>query len=255
MSDFGPIVDQVRLSDQYDSRDSAIVRVIWHHQASTNDDATIEMMVQASRQVSATYTVDNDDYKGRGWSRITGIVPERFRPWTSASYADEGALTIEMCNSTGDPSWGIADASHEAAARIAAYAFTEYGVPLTRASAGNDGRGHLGHSEVEAMFGDGYPTACPMHVDINRIIARARDLLDEDSSPSDPTLDDLEVEEMLVIKRGNGAAYLLVGDDLMYALKSDADVKALGNSGAGVAVSAVVSDDLFDRMTKGRTKK
>ena len=134
------------------------------------------MMVDGSKEVSATYTVDNKDYNGRGWARITGVVPEHLRAWTSSSYADEGALTVEVCNATGDPEWAIADVTHEACARIAAYALTAYGVPLQRASHDNGTYGHLGHNEVQGMFGDSYSTACPMHVDIDRIIARATQL-------------------------------------------------------------------------------
>jgi len=193
MSDFGPIVDQVRLSPQHDSRGHPITRVIWHHQASTNDDGTISMMVSGSKQVSSTYTVDNKDYGGRGRARITGVVPERYRPWTSSSWADEGALTIEVCNSSGDPTWGIADVTHESCAYIAAYAYLAYGVQLHRAHTPADS-GHLGHKEVMGMFGDSYATACPMNVNIDRIIARAIELLHDRARP--PVLVESEDHEM-----------------------------------------------------------
>jgi hypothetical protein len=165
--------DQVQPTAQYSPRTGAIIRFVWHHQAGTNDDSTIAMMVTGSKQLSATYTVSNDDPGGRGYSRITQVVPDEYRPWTSSSATADGrALTAEVANSTGDPDWGIADATHEACARLAAYAYVAHGVPLKRATAG-DPSGHMGHNEVIGMFGEGYSTSCPMHLDIDRIISRA----------------------------------------------------------------------------------
>lgn len=160
--------DQVRVSAQSNARSGSVVRFIWHHQAGTNDDATINAMVSGSRQVSATWTVSNT-------GRVTAVVPEDRRPWTSASRADDGALTVECANSTGPDDYGISDASHEACARLAAYAFRAHGVPLQRATAANGWRGHMGHNEVVGAFGDGYSTACPLHLDIDRILTLARD--------------------------------------------------------------------------------
>ena len=259
MANFGYPVDQERLSSQFGSRNGPINRFIWHHQASTNDNATIAMMVNETRQVSATYTVNNDNYKGRGWSRITGVVPERYRPWTSASYADGSALTAEVCNSSGDPTWGIADATHEACARLAAYAYTEYGVPLRRGTK-SDQTGHIRHDEVLKFFGTGYATACPMHLDIDRIIARAKQLVSP-TPPTTPTTPavDVQEEEMLLIFKSNGAAYLLVGSDLAYAVKSGADANALKNVNEGVVqgvpATDPLSDELWSRLLSGRTKK
>jgi hypothetical protein len=165
--------DQVQPTAQYSPRTGSIIRFVWHHQAGTNDDSTIAMMVTGSKQLSATYTVSNDDPGGRGYSRITQVVPDEYRPWTSSSATADGrALTAEVANSTGDPDWGIADATHEACARLAAYAYVAHGVPLKRATAG-DPSGHMGHNEVIGMFGEGYSTSCPMHLDIDRIISRA----------------------------------------------------------------------------------
>jgi hypothetical protein len=191
MPDFGPIIDQARISNQHSNRSYPITRVIWHHQASTNDDGTIDMMVSGSKQVSSTYTVDNKDYQGRGWARITGVVPERYRPWTSSSWADGGAITIEVCNSTGNPAWGISDVTHEACAHIAAYVRDAYGVPLQRATS-KGMPGHVGHNEVQRIFGESYPTFCPGNLDINRIIARAQQLGAPTSEEDDMSQQDIE---------------------------------------------------------------
>ena len=174
---FTSLIDQEKITSQRSNRTGSIVRFIWHHQAGTNDDATIGMMVSGSRQVSSTYTVSNDNPGNRGYSRITGVVPEESRPWTSSSATADGrALTAEVANSSGGPMWGIADTTHEACARLAAYAYQKYGVPLKRATK-NDPTGHLGHNEVLGMFGEGYATACPGNLNIDHIIARARQLV------------------------------------------------------------------------------
>lgn len=168
--------DQERWSAQSSARTAPIERVIWHHQASVNDDATIGMMVSGSRQVSSTWTVDFEPPVGgalRSWARITAVVPEGRRPWTTSSALDDGALTIECANESGSPYWGISSASHEACARLAAYAYQAHRVPLQRATAANGWRGHMGHSEAP----DTYATFCPGNMDIDYIIARAQQIV------------------------------------------------------------------------------
>lgn len=195
---FAPIVDQIRESGQRGNRTGSIIRFVWHHQASTNDDVTIGMMQSGSRQVSATYTVNNDNPGQRGWSRITGVVPEEYRPWTSSSALVDGrALTVECCNSSGDPTWGIADASFEACARLAAYAYTQYGVPLRRITSSANTAGHIGHNELPAIFtGESslYPTFCPGHLDIDRILARATEIVNGDSFLTDAQYNQLRAD-------------------------------------------------------------
>ena len=87
---FTSLIDQERITNQRSNRTGSIIRFVWHHQAGTNDDATIGMMVSGSRQVSSTYTVSNDNPGNRGYSRITGVVPEESRPWTSSSATADG---------------------------------------------------------------------------------------------------------------------------------------------------------------------
>ena len=183
MADFGPMVDQTRITAQRSPRTGSIIRFVWHHQAGVDDDATIDMMVSGSKELSATYTVGNDNPDGRGWSRITGVVPEQYRAWTSSSqFVDGRALTVECANSSGGPDWGIAEESIEACARLAAYAYSAYGVPLRRITSAADGSGHIGHGELPRIFGEGYGTFCPGNLDIDRILERAAQLVGVDLS-------------------------------------------------------------------------
>lgn len=178
---FPSYCDQVRPSDQSSARTGSIVRRIWHHQAGTNDDATIAAMVSGSKEVSANQTVDNKppaDQPERLHARITGVVHTEERAWTSSSaIADGRAMTTEVANSSGPPGYGISEASYAACALIAARDFLELGIPLKRATK-DDPTGHMGHSEVTEFFGQGYPTACPLHLDIDRIIRDGQAIVD-----------------------------------------------------------------------------
>lgn len=234
---FSPLVDQVMVSDQCDSRTGSICRFIWHHQASTNDDGTIQMMVSGSREVSATYTVDNTDYEGRGWARITGVIPEDLRPWTSASRTADGrALTVECANSSGDPTWGIAPESVEACARLAAYAYTQYGVPLKRATAA-DPTGHLGHDEVIGIFGEGYSTACPMNLPIDTIISRAQQLV-AGGTEGDRIVQTYHLEDRTTRALAPGQQTFL------HDTTSNLDVNVVGGIGPYVITTHVYADGL-----------
>lgn len=209
------VADQTRWSSQHSPRTGPITRFVWHHQASTNDDATIDMMVSGARQVSATWTINNDNPGGRGHSRITAVVPEDRRPWTTSSATVDGpALTVECANSTGAPGWGIADASIEAAAELAAYAHEAYGVPLRRITSPADTSGHIGHNECLAIWPNDpglYATACQMNLDIDRILTRAAELLGETPPEPLPKSSVLELGMFLLATSGGvillGAGY------------------------------------------------
>lgn len=178
---FPSYCDQVRESGQSSARTGSIVRRIWHHQAGTNDDATINAMVSGSKEVSANQTVDNRppaSSPNRAWARITGVVRTEDRAWTSSSsVADGRAMTAEVANLTGAPSYGISDSTYAACAIMAADDFLQLGIPLKRATKA-DPTGHLGHNEVLGMFGQGYATACPLHLDIDRIIREGQAIVD-----------------------------------------------------------------------------
>ena len=81
---FGSRIDQVHETWQKSDRLGVQVDTfLVHHQAGTNDDAVIRMVQTGSRQVSSNYTISNE-------GRITGVVDERFRAWTSGSSSDGG---------------------------------------------------------------------------------------------------------------------------------------------------------------------
>lgn len=176
---FSGLTNQVRSSGQRSSRQgSGIDMFLLHHQASTNDDGTIAMMVSGSKEVSANYTVSNE-------GRITGVVDEEDRAWTSGSSSDGGkgagydrrAITLEIENESGAPGWAISPAAHESVARLLADLHQRRGIPLTRDNV-------LGHRELYTRYGASYPTACPGVLNMDWVVNRAREILGKGPAPA-----------------------------------------------------------------------
>jgi hypothetical protein len=148
--------------------------VLWHHTASVSGrgDGVVAMMVNATREVSANYVIGSDGY-------VWCVVDEDFRAWTSGSRTDGGkgaafdrrSITLECVNSTGAPTWLQSEAFYNIAARLALDFYQRYGIPLDRDH-------HVGHRELYIRWGASYATACPGGMDIDRILAMAKSLLD-----------------------------------------------------------------------------
>src|SRR5690606_14794323 len=104
---------------------------------------------------------------------------EDFRAWTSGSTTDGGkgaafdrrSITLECVNATGAPTWLQSEAFYNIAARLAVDFYQRYGIPLDRDH-------HVGHRELYIRWGASYATACPGGMDIDRILAMAKSLLD-----------------------------------------------------------------------------
>jgi N-acetyl-anhydromuramyl-L-alanine amidase AmpD len=164
-----PLTNQIRLSPQSSPRlGAAVTHVIWHHQAGTNDDAVIQQMVTGRRQVSANYTISSE-------GRLTCVVDEDLRAWTSGSATDGGkgaafdrkSITIEVENES-IAGWTISAAAYATAARLAADLRSRRGIPLDRDH-------HVGHGELWTRFGHAsYPTACPGGLSIDHLLNLAR---------------------------------------------------------------------------------
>lgn len=158
------LTNQIRLSDQSDSREGTTVDTfLIHHQAGLNDDATIIAMVTGSKQVSANYTISNE-------GRITCVVDEDRRAWTSGSSEDGGkgrrwdmrAITVEIENESAEPDWRISEAALNAAAALLTDLRSRYRIANV-----------FGHRDLYATFGASYPTYCPGPNTVANILARA----------------------------------------------------------------------------------
>lgn len=135
-----------------------------HHTAGTQDDTTYFLSAN-DRKSSPTWYV-----KANGTT--VEFVRPKDRPWSTGAI-DNLSLTIETQNSSGSPTWGISDASHERIAQIAAWLSQQKSVDGVNVEFTLD-RSHVkGHKEAP-----GASTACPgPSMDLDRIVARAKEIV------------------------------------------------------------------------------
>lgn len=172
-----PLTNQIRLSPQNSSRGGATIDTfLIHHQAGTNDDATINAMVSGSKEVSANYTISNE-------GRITLVVDEDRRAWTSSSsHWDGRSITVEIENQSAGGDWPISDAALNAAAALLRDLRRRYNIVRV-----------IGHRDLyTAAFGwASYPTFCPGPHTVAEIVRRA----DAGSTPAAPVKTPAQIEE------------------------------------------------------------
>lgn len=160
-----PLTNQIRLSPQHSPRNGAkIDTFLIHHQAGTSDDAVIAAMISRSRQVSANYTISNE-------GRITCVVDEDLRAWTSGSSTDGGkgaawdrrSITVEIENEAAGGDWPISQAALQAAANLLNDLRSRYGI-----------KNVLGHRDLWLQFRASYATFCPGPSRVAEIVALAQ---------------------------------------------------------------------------------
>lgn len=178
---FSNLASEHRISTQSSSREGAkIESIILHHMASTNAPAVINMMVTGSRRVSSNYVVSNE-------GKITGVVPEELRAWTSGSKSDGGrgaawdrkSITFEIANSSAGGAWPVSAKAQEATAQVVADVAKRYGIILNRDTV-------IGHRELWTRHRASYPTACPGGLDMDWIVNRANQILSESGNTPAP---------------------------------------------------------------------
>lgn len=147
-------------SSEYSPRTRSITHLQIHHATTTSLSGLRALMAPGGRTVSANGAMGNDGH-------LMGVVPENMRAFTSATSFDNNSYTIEVCNTTLSPDWGISDACHWRLAQVAVDLHRQYGMPLDRAHI-------IGHREVPGT----YATACPgPSMDLDRIVRYAHALL------------------------------------------------------------------------------
>lgn len=141
-------------------RTMAIDTLQIHHATTTSLAALRALMAPGGRTVSANGAMGNDGH-------LMGVVQEHRRAFTSATSYDNRSYTIEVCNTSLAPDWGISDICHWRLAAVAVDLHDQYGMPLDR--------NHIiGHREVPGA----YSTACPgPSMDLNRIVEYAYAIL------------------------------------------------------------------------------
>lgn len=112
-----------------------------HHWAGTGLSG-LRRLIESSDPASANYLILTD-------GTLIGSVDERYRAWTTSSYAaDADKITVEIQNSSGAPHWRISDAAMSTLVALYRDLGSRYGFPTTRANL-------RGHQEY------GVATACP----------------------------------------------------------------------------------------------
>lgn len=190
---YSGLTDQVRQSSQSSPRNGVTVDTfLIHHQAGVNDDATIAAMISGSRQVSANYTISTS-------GRLTSVVDESRRAWTSGSTTDGGkgaawdrrSITVEIANSAIGGNWPISEAALSKAAALLKDLRTRYSIANV-----------LGHRDLQT-YGASYPTYCPGPQTVALILAR------EGGAPVAPAAGAVAMPaEPLRWIQGDGARYM-----------------------------------------------
>jgi hypothetical protein len=148
-----------------------VVRAQLHHGATTSAINMRDMMVSGSRQVSANRICTVD---GEFWD----IVEAGLRAWTSADAAyDRGSFTVETQNLSTN-GWTISRASHEALAQLCAALSVKYGWGRLNRSGPFSTWNVVGHREIFMFLGRSYATACPGGMDLDWIVKRGNEILD-----------------------------------------------------------------------------
>ena len=194
---------------------------IVHHYAGTQDpeSAWKRFMSDNDRSVSPNYQVNADG------SVYEIVPPDRYRAWTTGAI-DHQAVTVETQNTSGAPTWGISRESHEAIARLVAWAADRYGFPIQRGSVAVGDvvtvPGVVGHRETPA--GRKTATACPgPSMDLDWIVGRAREIAG--GSPASVESTSREWDEMATKDEVKAA--------VLEALGSRPDTVLIHYSGAG----------------------
>lgn len=102
-------------SNNYGTRGGASVNTFTpHHMAGNLSVETCGALFQRpTRYASANYLIGTD-------GRIAGNVPEEYRAYTSSSYAnDRRAVTVEVANASGAPTWTISQAAWNSLVNLA----------------------------------------------------------------------------------------------------------------------------------------
>lgn len=149
------------------------VYFIIHHAVNRVVQDTIALSKPGGKQVSMSFAIGPTTPGVEAPVYCVGVVPESRWPYTTASFLDKQALTVEVSNLDLGGSYPVAQAAKEWLAQIAAYMHTAYAMPLDRVHI-------LSHQEVYARGYGSYATACPggdLQASLDWIVNRAKQIL------------------------------------------------------------------------------
>jgi hypothetical protein len=157
---------------------TVINRLIVHHETATTSQVDY-FKTWNERESCPTWEVERD-------GSVNEMIDPKLKPASTGS-ANEFSVAIETTNTSGAPSWGISDASHEAIAQIAAWLSKQSSVGGVPVDIKLDRQHIIGHNEAGVNA-----TACPgPSMDLDRIVKRALELAapkpDPEPKPETPT--------------------------------------------------------------------
>ena len=222
-----PTFDSVNLTELSESspRTKAIDTLQIHH-ATTFDLATLRGLMSAGgRQVSANAAMGP-------YGELMEVVPINRRAFTSGVPAeDQHSYTVEVCNTSGAPEWGISPEAHERLARLAVELYRE-------GRLGSLTRSHIiGHREVPGT----YATACPgPSMNLDWIASRAAQINNPAQRRSNMTT--------CYVKASTGDKKGGIGS--LWAVAGDVGTPCPGNWREFVRTAQMYGDPLFDRAAR-----
>jgi hypothetical protein len=139
-------------------RSKPISRITFHHIVG-DAPAAINTFNSGNRGDSSSYIIGSD-------GKIYQYVPENDTPWTDANW-DSNCRSITIEHAGGHPSVPYTAEMYEASAQLVAYLINKYGI-------GDFKR----HRDVSTT-----PTACPGELNVEAIVNRAHQIIDEANRP------------------------------------------------------------------------
>lgn len=174
-----PVTEIVGDAGKSDPRTWRIQGYGWHHTAGGSYAGNKRVMNTLDRGVSCNTLISGPN--------IGLVSPFNKRAYTTGSPYDGGrgarldhmSLTSEVVNDFTPPDaegWNFTDETYASCAKMAAFAFTEFGVPLKLAPAYGT-PGHWSHGQANRDWQAGYGTECPGRLSVPRIIAEGIEIL------------------------------------------------------------------------------
>lgn len=142
-----PLATKEILTNNFNERKKPILKFTPHHVAVVDADAETIAGNFNKNGNSANYVIGND-------GTIISCVPEEYRAWTSGNEDnDTQAITVEICNSTGEPDWKVSDAALESLMNLGVDICRRHNLPGFTWTGDNNGT-----LTIHKMF---QATACP----------------------------------------------------------------------------------------------
>lgn len=143
---YGNYIEAERRWDAF--RNQPITKFTPHHAAVVAPAENVANgFTYVEREASANYVIDSD-------GTIILCVPEEYRAWTSGNVANDNmAITVEVCNSTGEPEWRVSDKALEALINLGVDICRRYNLPGFNWTGNKNGT-----LTIHKMF---QATACP----------------------------------------------------------------------------------------------